>query len=113
MKHFDLNIDKILENWELCHAVRELLSNAIDEQILTGTAAPEIFQDSAGWWHIRDYGRGLRYQDLIQSENPEKIGHSHLIGNSASASRMRWPRLNEEGFTFCFAQATATSAWSE
>jgi len=80
MKHFDLNIDKILENWEVFHAVRELLSNAIDEQILTSTATPEIFQDSAGWWHIRDYGRGLRYQDLIQSENPEKIGHSNLIG---------------------------------
>jgi Ftsk gamma domain len=80
MKNFDLNIDKILENWEVFHAVRELLANAIDEQILTSTAKPEIYRDSVGWWHIRDFGRGLRYQDLIQSENPEKLGHSNLIG---------------------------------
>ena len=28
----------------------------------------------------RDFGRGLRYQDLIQTENPEKLGHPNLIG---------------------------------
>jgi hypothetical protein len=80
MRNFDLNIDKILENWEVFHAIREVLANAIDEQILTGTQKPEIYKDSAGWWHIRDFGRGLRYQDLIQSENPEKVGHANLIG---------------------------------
>ncbi|MGA2280511.1 MAG: hypothetical protein ABSG80_09440 [Verrucomicrobiota bacterium] len=68
MKNFDLNIDKILENWEVFHAVRELIANAIDEQILTNTQKPMIFQDEAGWWHVRDFGRGLRYQDLIQTE---------------------------------------------
>ena len=80
MKNFDLNIDKILENWEVFHAVRELIANAIDEQILTSTQRPMIFQDEAGWWHIRDFGRGLRYQDLIQTENPEKLAHANLIG---------------------------------
>jgi hypothetical protein len=80
MKHFDLNIDKILENWEVFHAIRELIANAIDEHILTNTEKPQIFRDDAGWWHIRDFGRGLRYQDLIQTENPEKLGHPHLIG---------------------------------
>jgi hypothetical protein len=81
MKNFDLNIDKILENWEVFHAVRELIANAIvDEQILTNTQKPMIFQDEAGWWHVRDFGRGLRYQDLIQTENPEKLDHANLIG---------------------------------
>jgi hypothetical protein len=80
MKHFDLNIDKILENWEVFHAVRELIANAIDEQVLTSTAKPEIFRDDVGGWHVCDHGRGLRYQDLIQSENPEKLGNSNLIG---------------------------------
>ncbi|HXR04587.1 MAG TPA: hypothetical protein VN836_07750 [Verrucomicrobiae bacterium] len=80
MKNFDLNIDKILENWEVFHAVRELIANAIDEQILTNTRKPMIFQDEAGWWHVRDFGRGLRYQDLIQTENPEKLEHANLIG---------------------------------
>ena len=32
MKEFDLNIEKILENWETFHAVREIIANAIDEQ---------------------------------------------------------------------------------
>ena len=80
MKNFDLNIDKILENWEVFHAIRELIANALDEQILTNTQTPNIFKDDRGWWHIRDFGRGLRYQDLIQTENPEKLEHPHLIG---------------------------------
>jgi len=80
MKHFDLNIDKILENWEVFHAIRELIANAIDEHILTNTEKPHIFHDDAGWWHVRDFGRGLQYQDLIQTENPEKLAHAHLIG---------------------------------
>lgn len=36
-KEFDLNIEKILENWEVYHAVREIIANALDEQKLTGT----------------------------------------------------------------------------
>jgi len=80
MKHFDLNIDKILENWELHHAIRELIANAVDEALLTKSEAPKIFKDEAGWWHIRDFGRGLRYQDLTQSENPEKLKNPHVIG---------------------------------
>jgi hypothetical protein len=42
MKNFDLNIDKILENWEVFHAVRELIANAIDEQILTNTHRSQL-----------------------------------------------------------------------
>ena len=80
MKHFDLNIDKILENWEVFHAIRELVANAIDEHVLTNSEPPKILRDAAGWWHIRDFGRGLRYQDLIQTENPEKLANPHLIG---------------------------------
>jgi hypothetical protein len=80
MKNFDLNIDKILENWDLSHAVRELIANAIDESVITETPPPEVTKDEDGWWRIRDYGRGLRYQDLIQSENPEKLANPAVIG---------------------------------
>ena len=80
MKHFDLNIDKILDNWELPHAIRELIANAVDESNITSTREPEIYRDDSGWWHIRDYGRGLRYQDLTQSENPEKLSNAGVIG---------------------------------
>lgn len=42
MKKFDLNIEKILENWEIFHAIRELISNALDEQLLTKAQEVEI-----------------------------------------------------------------------
>ena len=42
MREFDLNIEKVLENWEVRHAVRELIANAFDEQVLTGTQPAEI-----------------------------------------------------------------------
>ena len=42
MKYFDLNIDKILENWTAVHACRELIANALDESILSDSAPPNI-----------------------------------------------------------------------
>jgi len=38
-RNFDLNIEKILEGWETCHAIRELIANALDEQALSGSGA--------------------------------------------------------------------------
>ena len=34
-KEFDLNIEKILENWEVYHAVREIIANALDLRFKT------------------------------------------------------------------------------
>lgn len=73
MGEFDLNIEKILENWEVYHAIREIISNALDEQLLTGTQEIAIYQASDNWWHVRDYGRGLNYHHLTQNENEEKL----------------------------------------
>ena len=70
---FDLNIEKILEAWENKHAVRELISNALDEQVLTGTGEITINREAGGVWAIRDSGRGLRYEHFTQNENPEKL----------------------------------------
>lgn len=79
MKSFDLNIEKILENWELHHAVRELIANAIDEQLLSNTKEVKIYNaDDA--WIIKDFGRGIRYTHLTQNENLEKIKHPNTIG---------------------------------
>jgi hypothetical protein len=80
MKKFDLNIEKVLENWDTFHAVREIIANAIDEQLLTKTKDIEIFQDKHGVWHVRDFGRGLKYEHLAQKENEEKLHHPNLIG---------------------------------
>jgi len=80
MKYFDLNIDKILENWAIAHAIRELIANAIDESKLTNSQKPEIKKIAQGCWMIRDYGRGIKHENLIQSENPEKLHNSAIIG---------------------------------
>lgn len=70
---FDLNIEKILEAWTNAHAVRELIANALDEQVLTTTADVDIYKRSDGAWVIEDFGRGLRYEHFTQNENPEKL----------------------------------------
>jgi len=79
MKKFDLNIEKILESWEIHHAVRELLANAIDEQVMTNSQSIEVFKENETWI-IRDYGRGIKYSSLTQNENEEKIKNPHVIG---------------------------------
>jgi len=79
-RNFDLNIEKILEDWEIHHGIREVIANAIDEQKITNTKDVEIYQDDNGKWHIRDYGRGLKYEHLTQNEDQEKLQNPNLIG---------------------------------
>jgi hypothetical protein len=79
MKKFDLNIEKILENWETHHAIREIIANALDEQLLTKTKDVEIFKNGNSWI-IRDFGRGLKYTHLTQNENQEKLCSTSVIG---------------------------------
>ncbi len=78
-KYFDLNIDKILENWECKHAVREIIANALDEQLITKTKEIKIYKDNHDWV-IRDYGRGIKAEHLTQAENQEKLNHKGVIG---------------------------------
>ncbi len=80
IKKFDLNIEKILEDWEVHHAIREVVANAIDEQFLTKTKDIQIYKDSKKRWHIKDFGRGLNYQHLTQKEDDEKLENPHVIG---------------------------------
>lgn len=79
MKKFDLNIEKVLEHWEIHHAIREVIANAIDEQQLTKTKEIQIFKDKQNNWHIRDYGRGIQYTHLTQKENDEKLNNSDKV----------------------------------
>lgn len=80
-RYFDLNIEKVLEGWETHHAVREIIANALDERELTGTAEVLISRDTDGIWHVRDFGRGLKYEHLTQNENPEKLANpTRVIG---------------------------------
>ncbi len=78
-REFDLNIERVLENWTVAHAIRELIANALDEAALTGTAEPQIGKDDDARWHIRDFGRGLRYEHLTQNENTEKLANPEKV----------------------------------
>ncbi len=79
-KLFDLNIEEVLENWEVEHALREVIANALDEQVLTNSSEIKIFK-KRGCWHIRDFGRGLQIEHFTLNENPEKLNAlSGVIG---------------------------------
>src|SRR5947207_822363 len=78
-RFFDLNIQRVLEHWSVSEALREIIANALDEAALTGSAAPEIFEDPDGAWHVRDAGRGLRYEHFTQNEDREKLAKPNLV----------------------------------
>jgi len=73
VRSFDLNIEEVLENWEVEHAIREIIANALDEQVISRTAEIEISKDDRGDWHIRDSGRGLQIEHFTLNENQEKL----------------------------------------
>ena len=105
-RNFDLNIEKILEAWETKHAIRELIANALDEQVLSGTQPIEIDKDPSGNWHIRDFGRGLRYEDLTQKENPEKLDNAgKVIGKFGVGLKDALATLNRRGVSVRIASA--------
>jgi hypothetical protein len=43
----DLNIERVLDHWPVAY-VREVIANAIDEQLLTDTGAPDIAKVDKG-----------------------------------------------------------------
>jgi hypothetical protein len=77
---FDLNIGKVLEHWTVPFAIREVIANALDEAAISGTSEPTIARDEHGIWHVRDFGRGVRYAHLTQNESAEKRRHPAVIG---------------------------------
>jgi hypothetical protein len=98
MKKFDLNIEKILENWETYHAIRELIANALDEQLLTKTKEVEIFKNGNSWV-IRDFGRGLQYTHLTQNENQEKLKNTSVIGKFGIGLKDALATFDRKGIT--------------
>lgn len=78
-RKFDLNMEEVLEAWGVEDATREVIANALDEQILSDTADVEIFEDDRGRWHVRDYGRGLRHEHLTQNEDEEKLDNPDQV----------------------------------
>lgn len=58
-REFDLNVQRVLESWTIAHAIRELIANALDEAVLSGSQEPAIVKGPDGRWHITDFGRAL------------------------------------------------------
>ncbi|WP_123539474.1 ATP-binding protein [Halosimplex salinum] len=77
-REFDLNMEEVLEAWGPADAAREIIANALDEAALTDTDDPDIYSDD-GTWHIRDYGRGFRYEHLTQAEDEEKLNNPDKV----------------------------------
>jgi hypothetical protein len=80
MRLFDLNIETVLEHWDVEHGLREIIANALDECRLSHTTPIDISKDELGRWHIRDYGRGIRIEHFTLNENEEKVGADGIIG---------------------------------
>ncbi len=97
-RQFDLNIEEMLSHWKPEHAVRELIANALDEQLLTGSAEVEI-QAEGGGWTIRDHGRGLRAEHFTMNENPEKAGRAGIIGRFGVGLKDALATLHRAGAT--------------
>jgi hypothetical protein len=97
-RNFDLNIEKILEGWEVKHAIREVIANALDEQVLSHTQDITISTDRSGNWHIQDFGRGIHYENLTQNENPEKLQNvGKVIGKFGVGLKDALATLNRRG----------------
>ncbi len=95
---FDLNIEKILEAWDNTHAARELIANALDEQVLSETPDIEVVKESPDTWVIRDFGRGLHYEHFTQNENPEKLANvGRVIGKFGVGLKDAMATLHRNG----------------
>lgn len=79
-RNFDLNIQDVLENWEVPDGLREIISNALDETLLSDAKPIDVIFDDNEVLHIRDYGRGISYEHFTQNENEEKLTNPSVIG---------------------------------
>ncbi|MGL5630447.1 MAG: ATP-binding protein [Mycoplasmoidaceae bacterium] len=76
----DLNIQNILEDWEIWHAIREIIANAIDEHKIRKISNIPIINFNDNIIEIIDQGNGIKKEHFIQNENKEKTERNDLIG---------------------------------
>jgi len=79
-KFFDLNIGNILTNWTPECAISELVANAIDEQRLCNSNNKIEYNYLDNSVIIKDFGRGITYENFVLNENKEKNDNSVTIG---------------------------------
>ena len=77
---------------------RDQIAKTLDEAALIGTPEPEISKDADGRWHVRDFGRGLRYEHLAQNENREKLASPELaVGKFGVGLKDALPTFDRRG----------------
>ena len=81
-KYLDLNIKEILENWEIWHAIRELVANSLDEHKMNKINNDIIFNYDQDLKRVEiiDFGSGIKSEHFIQTENKEKLDRDDVIG---------------------------------
>jgi len=99
-RRFDLNIERVLENWEIEHALREIIANALDETYLAG-ASDILIGTDAGQWFVQDFGRGLRIEHFTMNENIEKLEATRgVIGKFGVGLKDAIATLHRHGIIF-------------
>jgi hypothetical protein len=80
-KYFDLNLgDNVLTHLEPEDALKEIISNSLDEHYLTKTDREIKIANPNGKWQICDFGRGIITDHFKFSKNIEKEGDDNIIG---------------------------------
>ena len=69
----------------------------------------EITEDGEGVWHIRDFGRGLKYEHLTQNESQEKLQNpGRVIGKFGVGLKDRSQRPIDGASAFASVLDSAT-----
>jgi len=80
-KYFDLNIGNVLEHLEIEDSLKEIISNGLDEHILTESKRDiRIYKNDNNNWCIRDYGRGIKSSNFKFDINNDKQDNHDIIG---------------------------------
>lgn len=80
-KYFDLNIGNVLEHLEIEDSLKEIISNGLDEHILTESKRDiKIYKNDNNNWCIRDYGRGIKSSNFKFDINNDKQDNHDIIG---------------------------------
>ncbi len=107
MRKFDLDIEKVLEDWDVSDSLREIIAGQLTRNFYPPTNNVRIYKDSEGW-HIRDFGRGLQYKHLTQNENQEKLRRRDLVIRKVGVGPKHWTGMESKSQLF---SGTARFRW--
>ena len=82
-KYFDLNIGNVLDHLDIEDSLKEIISNALDEHILTECKRSiRIYKNNNHKWCICDYGRGIKSSNF-------KFDINNKMGNICPCPKRR------------------------